>query len=179
MQQEKDKKSIVAQTEEKILSFWEKNDIFKKSLEQRNNSTDFSFYDGPPFANGQPHFGHSLVTSIKDSICRYKTMRGYRVDRKNGWDCHGLPVEFAIEKKFGVSGKKQILELGLDKFNAACRESVFQYKNEWESFFNRIGRWVDVKQSYATIDREYTESVWWVLKQIHDKGLLYKSYKSM
>jgi isoleucyl-tRNA synthetase len=172
-------KSQFAQREEQILDFWKKNKIFEKSISNRKNSPIFSFYDGPPFANGQPHFGHSLVASIKDAIGRYKTMRGYKVDRRNGWDCHGLPVEFAIEKQFGVSGKKQILDLGLDKFNAACRASVFQYKGEWEDFFERIGRWTDTEHSYATIDRNYTESVWWVLKQISDKGLLYKSYKSM
>ena len=172
-------KSKQSDQEEKILDFWNKQDIFKKSLQNRQDAPVFNFYDGPPFANGQPHFGHSLVTSIKDSIGRYKTMRGFKVERRNGWDCHGLPVEFAIEKQFKVSGKKQILALGLDKFNPACRDSVFLYKAEWEQFFERIGRWTDTEHSYATIDTNYTESVWWVLKQIHDKGLLYKSYKSM
>lgn len=179
MSQNKSQKSQYAQKEEQILDFWNKNHIFEKSISNRTDAPIFSFYDGPPFANGLPHFGHSLVTSIKDAIGRYKTMRGYKVDRRNGWDCHGLPVEFAIEKQFGVSGKKQILDLGLDKFNAACRASVFQYKGEWEAFFERIGRWTDVNHSYATIDKNYTESVWWVLKQVHDKGLLYKSFKSM
>ncbi len=174
-----DKKSQFAEIEEKMLAKWAKDQTFEKSVAQREGAENFSFYDGPPFANGLPHFGHSLVTSIKDSLGRYKTMRGYYVERRNGWDCHGLPVEFAIEKEFGVSGKKQILELGLDKFNAACRASVFKYKGEWEDFFERIGRWTDTKNAYATIDTEYTESVWWVLKQIHNKGLLYKGYKSM
>ncbi len=174
-----DKKSQFAEIEEKMLAKWDKEQTFEKSVKQREGAENFSFYDGPPFANGLPHFGHSLVTSIKDSLGRYKTMQGYYVERRNGWDCHGLPVEFAIEKEFGVSGKKQILELGLDKFNAACRASVFKYKGEWEDFFERIGRWTDTKHAYATIDTEYTESVWWVLKQIHNKGLLYKGYKSM
>jgi isoleucyl-tRNA synthetase len=173
------KKSTFAETEEKILDIWAREDTFKKSLSNREGSKRFNFYDGPPFANGMPHFGHSLVTSIKDSIGRYKTMQGYYVERRNGWDCHGLPVEFAIEKQFGVSGKKQILDLGLDKFNAACRESVFLYKNEWEQFFKRMGRWTDTDNSYATIDKSYTESVWWVLKQINEAGLLYKGFKSM
>jgi isoleucyl-tRNA synthetase len=172
-------KSRTAEQEEQILDYWQKNDIFAKSLKAREASPVFSFYDGPPFANGQPHFGHSLVTSIKDAIGRYKTMRGYNVERRNGWDCHGLPVEYAIEKEFDVSGKKQIQNLGIDKFNNACRDSVFKYKNEWESFFARIGRWTDIEHSYATIDTNYTESVWWVLKQINEKGLLYRSYKSM
>ncbi len=174
-----DKKSSFAQIEEDMLGLWDKEQTFQKSLEQRQSAQPFSFYDGPPFANGLPHFGHSLVTSIKDSLGRYKTMRGFYVERRNGWDCHGLPVEFAIEKQFGVSGKKQILELGLEKFNAACRESVFTYKQDWEAFFKRIGRWTDTEHAYATIDTSYTESVWWTLKQVHDKGLLYKGYKSM
>jgi isoleucyl-tRNA synthetase len=172
-------KSPTAAAEEAMLQTWRDEHTFEKSLEQRQGKPTFSFYDGPPFANGQPHFGHSLVTSIKDSLGRYKTMQGYYVERRNGWDCHGLPVEFAIEKQFGVSGKKQILELGLDKFNAACRDSVFTYKGEWEDFFARVGRWTDTKRAYATIDREYTESVWWVMKQVNDKDLLYRGFKSM
>lgn len=173
------KKSQLAQAEEEVMALWRQEDTFKKSLDNRKDGPVFSFYDGPPFANGLPHFGHSLVTSIKDSFGRYKTMRGYYVPRRNGWDCHGLPVEFAIEKEFDVSGKKQILDLGLDKFNHACRDSVFKYKGEWEGFFERIGRWTDTEHAYATINRDYTESVWWVMKQVHDKDLLYKGYKSM
>lgn len=172
-------KSPTAADEESMLQTWQEENTFEKSIEQRTGKPVFSFYDGPPFANGQPHFGHSLVTSIKDSLGRYKTMRGYYVERRNGWDCHGLPVEFAIEKQFGISGKKQILELGLEKFNAACRESVFTYKHEWEDFFGRIGRWTDTEHAYASIDRNYTESVWWVMQQVHDKELLYKGFKSM
>ncbi len=172
-------KSPVALKEEAMLQKWHDEHVFEKSIENRKGSPTFSFYDGPPFANGQPHFGHTLVTSIKDSLGRYKTMRGYYVERRNGWDCHGLPVEFAIEKQFGVSGKKQILELGLDKFNNACRASVFTYKDEWEEFFERVGRWTDTEHAYASIDRSYTESVWWTFKQIHDKGLIYEGYKSM
>lgn len=162
-----------------MLQTWNQEDVFQKSLQRRADAPTFSFYDGPPFANGQPHFGHTLVTSIKDSLGRYKTMRGYYVERRNGWDCHGLPVEFAIEKQFGVSGKKQILELGLDTFNAACRASVFTYKSEWEDFFARVGRWTDTEHAYASIDTNYTESVWWTLQQVHQKGLLYEGYKSM
>ncbi len=165
--------------EKKILESWEREQTFKKSLAARRGAKTFSFYDGPPFANGLPHFGHSLVTSIKDSLGRYKTMRGYYVERRNGWDCHGLPVEFAIEKEFGISGKKQILELGLAKFNEACRASVFKYKTDWEDFFKRIGRWTDAENAYATIDTSYTESVWWVIAQINRKKLLYKGFKSM
>jgi len=165
--------------EAEMLKAWDAEKTFEQSLEQRKGAKRYSFYDGPPFANGLPHFGHSLVTSIKDALGRYHTMRGEYVERRNGWDCHGLPVEFAIEKEFGVSGKKQILELGLQKFNDACRASVFKYKGDWEEFFRRIGRWTDTENSYQTIDTSYTESVWWMLGQVHEKGLLYRGYKSM
>lgn len=171
-------KSSFAQVEETILTTWEKEKTFEKSITQRTGGPFFSFYDGPPFANGLPHFGHSLVTSIKDAVLRYKTMRGYYVPRRNGWDCHGLPVEFAIEKEFGVSGKKEILGLGIDKFNAACRDSIFRYKGEWERLLKRLGRWSEYDNYYATVDRTYTESVWWALSQIDKKKLLYKGYKS-
>lgn len=179
MAQPKPPKTQTAELEDAVLAKWNKEGTFEQSRTLRKDGPVFSFYDGPPFANGPPHFGHSLVTSIKDTLGRYKTMQGFYVERRNGWDCHGLPVEFAIEKQFGISGKKQILELGLDKFNAACRDSVFAYKHEHEAFFERIGRWADTEHAYATIDTNYTESVWWVMKQIHDKGLLYKGYKSL
>ncbi len=171
-------KSDYARLEEVVLDFWQKNDIFQKSLDNRKGKPTYSFYDGPPFANGLPHFGHSLVTSIKDSVLRYKTMRGYYVPRRNGWDCHGLPVEFTIEKELGISGKKQILEHGLKEFNAACRDSIFKYKDEWEDLLKRLGRWSDYENYYATVDNSYTESVWWALSQINQKGLLYQGYKS-
>lgn len=171
-------KSSFALIEEQIAARWEQDGTFQKSLNNREGGELFSFYDGPPFANGLPHFGHSLVTSIKDSILRYKTMQGYYVPRRNGWDCHGLPVEFSIEKDFGVSGKKQILELGIEKFNAACRASIFTYKDEWEQLLKRLGRWSQYEDYYATVDTSYTESVWWTLSQVHDKGLLYRGFKS-
>lgn len=165
--------------EEEMLKVWKKEETFQASLEKTKNGKPYSFYDGPPFANGLPHFGHSLVQSIKDSIGRYQTMQGRYVQRINGWDCHGLPVEFAIEKEFNVSGKKQIMELGLEKFNRACRDSVFSYKSDWEQYFERIGRWTDIEHAYATIDTSYTESVWWTFKQIYNKGLIYKGFKCM
>jgi isoleucyl-tRNA synthetase len=176
---EKSGKSQFSRIEEEMLAAWQSEKTFEKSVSQRENQERFNFNDGPPFANGLPHFGHSLVTGIKDSILRYKTMRGYYVPRRNGWDCHGLPVEYAIEKQFGVSGKKQILELGLEKFNAACRDSIFTYKADWETFLKRYGRWSDYEHYYATVDRDYTESVWWILSEINKKGLLYKGFKSL
>ena len=171
-------KSQFSEIEENVQKLWVKEKTFEKSVENRQGQELYSFYDGPPFANGLPHFGHSLVTSIKDAMLRYKTMRGYYVPRRNGWDCHGLPVEFAIEKEFGVSGKKQIMDLGLEKFNAACRDSIFKYKDDWEHLLGRIGRWSDYKSYYATVNTSYTESVWWALSEIHKKDLLYKGYKS-
>ncbi len=171
-------KSQFAGIEEQILASWQKEDTFKKSIKNREGKEYFSFYDGPPFANGLPHYGHALASSIKDSVLRYKTMRGYYVPRRNGWDCHGLPVEYAIEKEFGVSGKKQILELGLEKFNAACRDSIFKYKADWETLLERLGRWSEYENYYATVDSTYTESTWWVLSEINKKGLLYRGYKS-
>lgn len=173
------KKSATALAEEQMLAIWAKERTFEKSVQRREGAERFNFNDGPPFANGLPHFGHSLVTGIKDSILRYKTMRGYYAPRRNGWDCHGLPVEYAIEKEFGVSGKKQILDLGIEKFNAACRDSIFTYKADWETFLTRYGRWSDYEHYYATVDRDYTESVWWILSQIHKKDLLYKGFKSL
>ncbi len=172
------KKSSTAQLEEAILATWGEEKTFEKSLKQREGGPYFSFYDGPPFANGLPHFGGALVTSIKDAVLRYKTMRGFYVPRRNGWDCHGLPVEYAIEKQFGVSGKKQIVELGIDVFNAACRESIFAYKGEWERSLQRLGRWSEYDKYYATVDTNYTESVWWALREVNKKGLLYRGYKS-
>lgn len=172
-------KSHFAQIEEEMLAVWGKEKTFQRSIDKRKSGELFSFYDGPPFANGLPHFGHSLVTAIKDSVLRYKTMRGYYAPRRNGWDCHGLPVEFAVEKQFNVSGKKQITDLGIGKFNEACRSSIFRHKSDWEEFLKRIGRWSEYDNYYATVDKDYTESVWWVMSQIHNNKLLYKGYKSM
>mgnify|MGYP002399800818 CR=1 FL=1 len=173
-----DTKSAQALKEEDLLAFWRDERIFEASMSQREGKEYYSFYDGPPFANGQPHFGHILASSIKDAVLRYKTMRGYYVPRRNGWDCHGLPVEFSIEKELGISGKKQIVEYGIDKFNAACRDSIFQYKGVFEEQLQRLGRWSEYDKYYATVDTSYTESVWWVLSQVHKKGLLYKGFKS-
>ncbi len=165
--------------EAEMLKTWEAEKTFQQSLELRQGKDYFSFYDGPPFANGLPHYGHVVPSTIKDSVARYKTMQGYYVPRVAGWDTHGLPVEYEVEKEMGISGKRQILDLGVDKFNQACRDSVFKYKNEIEDFIRRLGRWVDLDHAYATLDDNYIESVWWVFKQLNDKGLVYQGFRSM
>jgi len=168
-----------AKLEERILSFWQREKIFEKSLAQRKKAKRFTFYDGPPFATGLPHYGHILAMAIKDAVCRYKTMRGFYVPRRLGWDCHGLPVEYEVEKEMGIKSKKEIEELGIGKFCEAARGIVFRYTNAWIKTIDRMGRWADKKNTYATLDKEYTESVWWVFKQIWDKGLIFQGFKSM
>ncbi len=165
------------QIELKILKFWDKKRIFFKSIKQRKGSRFFSFYDGPPFASGPPHYGHILATTIKDTVLRYWTMRGFRVERRVGWDCHGLPVENLIEKELGLKTKKDIEKLGIKKFNAACQASVFRCVKDWETTLRRVGRWADYANAYATLDKEYTESVWWVFKKLYELGLVYQDYR--
>jgi len=168
--------------EEGVLKFWQENKIFEKSLRQAQGKPlkkEFVFYDGPPFANGLPHYGHILASIIKDVIPRYKTMRGYRVPRKWGWDCHGLPVEYEIEKELNLKSKKDIEKFGIEKFNQTSRQSVLRYADEWRKIIPRIGRWVDMENDYRTMDWNYTESVWWVFSELHKKGLVYEGYKSM
>ncbi len=172
-------KSAVALREEKVLDFWTANRIFNKSVEKDAPKGDFVFYDGPPFATGLPHFGHVLPTSIKDAIPRYKTMQGYRVRRRWGWDCHGLPIENLIEKELGLKAKKDILDYGIGRFNEAARSVVLRYEHEWRRIIPRLGRFVDMDNDYKTMDCSYTESVWWAFKTLHDKGLIYEGFKSM
>ena len=171
-------KHFLAEIEEQMLATWAEEKTFEKSLDNRKSGKLFNFYDGPPFANGLPHYGHVVQTTIKDSVTRYKTMQGFYVPRRVGWDTHGLPVEYAIEKEHDFKGKKDIIEYGIDKFNAECRESVFKYKDIWEQMFTRVGRWADYSNTYATLDESYIESVWWVFKTIHEKGLVYKDFRS-
>mgnify|MGYP001599759733 CR=1 FL=1 len=163
--------------EQKILNFWHRNKIFQKSISQRKGSPFFNFYDGPPFATGKPHYGHILATTIKDTILRYWTMKGYQVPRRVGWDCHGLPVENLIEKELGIKNKKEIEEFGIEKFNQACRNSVFRCVEDFEKTLKRIGRWADYRNSYATLDSKYIETIWWVLGQLWQAGLVYKDYR--
>ncbi len=162
--------------EEKILEFWRENDIFKKSVDMRRRSEDYVFYDGPPFATGLPHFGHFVPGIIKDIIPRYQTMKGKRVTRRFGWDCHGLPVEYEMEKELGISGKRQIEEFGIAEFNEACRSIVLRYTKEWESVTTRLGRWVDFENDYKTMDPDYMETIWWIVKRLWEKGLLHEGY---
>ena len=157
--------------------FWKDEDIFRKSMESRKDGPTYTFYDGPPTANGKPHIGHVLTRVIKDMIPRYRTMKGYMVPRKAGWDTHGLPVELEVEKQLGLDGKEQIEEYGLDPFIAKCKESVWKYKGMWEDFSNTVGFWADMDDPYVTYHDDFIESEWWALKQIWDKGLLYKGFK--
>ncbi|HEY6736434.1 MAG TPA: isoleucine--tRNA ligase [Candidatus Saccharimonadia bacterium] len=164
--------------EAEILAKWDAEKTFAASVDARKGGQRFSFYDGPPFANGRPHYGHILAATIKDSITRYKTMRGYYVPRRLGWDTHGLPVEYELEKELKISGKKEILEFGIEKFNKLARDSVFRYRDVFEELYHRMGRWADQKNAYATLDDTYIESVWWILSQLHEKGLLYRGFRS-
>lgn len=166
-----------ASREKDILDFWKKNDIFKKSIELREECPEFTFYDGPPTANGKPHIGHILTRVIKDIIPRYRTMKGYHVLRKAGWDTHGLPVELEIERELGISGKPQIEEYGVEPFIKKCKSSVFKYETLWRDMSDRVGFWADMDNPYVTYHNSYIESIWWALKQIWDKGLLYKGHK--
>jgi len=165
--------------EEQLLAFWEKEDVFRRSVDERSEEKTFTFYDGPPFASGLPHYGHLLASIIKDVVPRYWTMRGYRVERRFGWDCHGLPVENEVEQQLNLKSRPDILDYGIGNFNETCRDVVLRYANEWESFITRVGRWVDWSNQYRTMDVEFMESVWWVFKTLWDKGLVYEGYKSL
>ena len=163
--------------EKEVEQFWHDQHIFEKSIEIRHNAPNYTFYDGPPTANGKPHIGHVETRAIKDLIPRYRTMKGYDVPRKAGWDTHGLPVELEVEKFLGLDGKEQIEEYGLEPFIDRCKESVWKYKGMWEDFSNTVGFWADMEHPYVTYDNSFIESEWWALKQIWEKGLLYKGFK--
>ncbi|GHV32424.1 isoleucine--tRNA ligase [Spirochaetia bacterium] len=176
MYQPVDPKVSFPKLEEEVLAFWEKNDIFRKSISQREGAEEFVFYDGPPFATGLPHFGHFVPSTIKDIIPRYQAMKGKKVERRFGWDCHGLPVENLIEKELGLNSKTDIEKYGVAEFNEACRASVLRYVNEWRQVITRLGRWVDFDNDYKTMDPDYMETIWWVMKTLWDKGLLYEGH---
>ena len=162
--------------EEDILVFWEKEGIFERSVEQRSETDQFVFYDGPPFATGLPHFGHFVPGTIKDIFPRYQAMKGKRVVRRFGWDCHGLPVEYEMEKELGISGAGEIEEYGVARFNDACRGIVLRYTGEWRQIVTRMGRWVDFDNDYKTMEPEYMETIWWVFKRLWEKGLIYEGH---
>ncbi len=163
--------------EEKVLQFWNENRIFEKSIEEKKDLPTYTFYDGPPTANGKPHIGHVLTRVIKDMIPRYQTMKGHKIIRKAGWDTHGLPVELEVEKMLGIDGKEQIEEYGLDPFITKCKESVWKYKGMWEEFSGKVGFWADMDDPYVTYHNNFIESEWWALKNIWEQGLLYKGFK--
>ncbi len=163
--------------EEKVLEFWKENKVFEKSIEEKQDLPTYTFYDGPPTANGKPHIGHVLTRVIKDMIPRYQTMKGHKIIRKAGWDTHGLPVELEVEKLLGIDGKEQIEAYGLDPFIGKCKESVWKYKGMWEEFSGKVGFWADMDDPYVTYHNDFIESEWWALKNIWDQGLLYKGFK--
>ncbi len=169
----------IKEREQAIIDFWKNNKIFEKTLEQTKNRQEFIFYDGPPFATGEPHYGHILTGVIKDVIPRYKTMRGFFVRRQWGWDCHGLPVENLIESELKLESKKDIQQYGIEKFNKAAESSVLRYEDTWKEFIPRTGRWIDMNNPYRSMDWKYTESVWWAFKRLYQKNLIYEGFKSM
>jgi isoleucyl-tRNA synthetase len=177
--QEVDVKASVSEREEKILKKWMAEEIIKRSVTEREGAPRFIFYEGPPTANGKPGIHHVLARTIKDTVCRYKTMEGYQVYRKAGWDTHGLPVEIEVEKQLGLSSKQGIEEYGIEPFNKKCRESVFTYEQEWRRMTERIAYWIDLDDPYITLDNNYIETVWWILKKYFDAGLIYEGYKIM
>lgn len=174
-----DPKIKFPEMEKEILKYWEENNTFQKSLENRKDSPLYSFYDGPPFATGLPHYGHIVASLMKDAVPRFWTMKGFYVERKWGWDCHGLPIENIAEKELGIKHKKEIEEMGVDKFNNFCRSKVLSYVKEWKKVIKRFGRWADTENSYKTMDLPFMESVWWVFKELWKKGLVYEGYRSM
>ena len=173
------RKEDFPEREKRIQRFWEKKQIFKKSIEAKKNSPLFVIYDGPPFATGLPHYGHLLAGMIKDVVPRYKTMQGYRVPRRFGWDTHGLPIEMEIENTLKLSGAADIERFGIDKFNEKCRSIVMRYAKRWQKTINQLGRWVDFDQTYMTMNLNFMESVWWVFGQLWKKGLIYQGHKVM
>lgn len=160
-----------------ILRWWKDQAIFKRSLESRHDGIPFTFYEGPPTANGKPGIHHVMARTVKDLFCRYRTLKGYKVERKGGWDTHGLPVEIEVEKALGLEGRSQVEDYGMAEYNAQCRESVLKYKGLWDQLTERMGYWVDLENPYITFENEYIESVWWAIKRLHEKNLLYKGYK--
>ena len=161
----------------RVLRHWKERDVFRRAAVEREGAPRFTLYDGPPTANGSPGIHHVLARIFKDVICRYRTMKGYQVWRKGGWDTHGLPVELGIEQELGLASKREIEEYGIEAFNLKCRESVFRYVKEWETMTDRIGFWVDMDAPYVTLENDYIETGWWILKSLWDRGLLYQGMR--
>lgn len=161
---------------EELLAYWEANDIFKKSIDQKGSEGNFVFYEGPPSANGVPGIHHVMGRAIKDTFCRYKTLKGYKVNRKAGWDTHGLPVELGVEKELGITKEDIGTKITIDEYNAACKKAVMKYTDIWNKLTKDMGYWVDMSDPYVTYDSKYMESVWWLLGQLYEKNLLYKGY---
>ena len=170
-------KSELTEIEEEISTLWETEDTFKQSIRQRAGGPPFNFYEGPPTANGKPGIHHVLGRTIKDVFCRFRTLKGFYVERKGGWDTHGLPVEIEIEKKLGIKNKAEIEKYGIEKFNKECKTSVLKYKKDWDFLTKKMGYWVDLENPYITFDNNYIESVWWLVKELHKRELLYKGHK--
>ena len=166
-----------AQQEERILGLWKEMDAFHTQLRRSEGNPEYIFYDGPPFATGLPHYGHILAGTIKDIVTRFQTANGYHVTRRFGWDCHGLPVEYEINQKLNIQSRKDVLNMGIDVYNDECRKIVMRYSKEWEKVVTRMGRWIDFENDYKTLDPHYMESIWWVFKQLYDKGLVYRGFK--
>src|SRR3989344_9396811 len=167
-----------ADTEKALLDYWDKHRVFERSVDERPENKRYTFYDGPPYATGLPHYGHIVASVMKDVIPRFWTMRGYRVERRWGWDCHGLPIENLVEKQCNLTSKKAIEAYGVDKFNEACRATVLTYVDEWKKVIRRIGRWADMENAYKTMDLAYMESEWWAFKRLWEEGLIYEGRKA-
>ncbi|VEL10122.1 unnamed protein product [Protopolystoma xenopodis] len=163
----------------RIIDFWRKSKIFETSLQQSLDKPRFTFYDGPPFATGLPHYGHLLTGTIKDIITRYAHQRGFNVERRFGWDCHGLPVEYEVDKQLGITGPNDVKRIGIKAYNESCRSLVMKYSDQWEVIVERLGRWIDFENDYKTMYPSFMESVWWVFRQLYDKGLVYRGIKVM
>ncbi|MEO0790645.1 MAG: class I tRNA ligase family protein, partial [Bacteroidota bacterium] len=170
------KKLNLPEIDQEILDFWEKENIFDRSIAERDPQNSYVFYEGPPSANGLPGIHHVMARTIKDLFCRFQTLKGKRVERKGGWDTHGLPIELSVEKELGITKEDIGTKISVEDYNKACRETVMRYKNIWDDLTVKMGYWVDLENPYITYENEYIESVWWLLKQIYDKGLLYKGY---
>jgi isoleucyl-tRNA synthetase len=170
------KKLDLPAIDQEIAAFWEKEDIFKRSMEERPVENSFVFYEGPPSANGKPGIHHVMARTVKDLFCRFQTMKGHRVERKGGWDTHGLPIELSVEKELGITKEDIGTKITVDEYNQKCRETVMRYKDMWDDITRKMGYWVDLDHPYVTFENEYIESVWWLLNQLYQKNLLYKGY---